>query len=236
MSSSALPAPVDLAGLPFSAATERNGPPILEVLSQWLPVQGSVLEVASGTGQHAAHFAAAHPGWQWQPTEFREAALANIAKRCAGLDNVLMPLPLDVLAHDSAWAARLAQEFDALFCGNLLHIAPASATAGLMETAARWLGAHGVLVIYGPFMVAGEVLAPSNVAFDMDLRERNAQWGLRALHEVEAAAGQAGLLLDQRQAMPANNMLLRFRRSSPRLRVPGRDAVAMAPVGGAPAP
>lgn len=198
--------PIDL---PFSPAAERNAPPILALLQTWLPAQAHVLELASGSGQHAAHFAAAQPGWQWQPSEPQAALLPAIAARCAGLPNALRPLLLDVMAE--AWPVPAAS-FDALYCANLLHIAPWPVTAALMRGAAACLRPGAVLVIYGPFVVEGEALAPSNADFDTDLRQRNPLWGLRALHDVARAAALAGLHLEERVAMPANNLLLRFRR------------------------
>lgn len=200
------PAPADL---PFSAPAERNGPPILEALSAWLPPQAQVLEVASGTGQHAAHFARAQPGWQWQPSGPEQAKLPHIAARCAGLPNVLLPLPLDVL--DAPWPVEGAG-FDAVYCANMLHIAPWPVTPAFFLGAARCLADGGVVVVYGPFIVDGEPVLPSNAAFDADLRARNPLWGLRRLAEVAQAAATAGLALQERLAMPANNLLLRFGR------------------------
>lgn len=157
--------------LPFSAAADRNKAPILDVLRRVLPRTATVLEIAAGTGQHAAHFAAAEPGWTWQPTDADQAALRGIAGRCAGLPNIRPPLPLDVLALP--WPA--AAGFDAVYCANLLHISPWTSCAALMRGAAGQLAAGGLLVIYGPFHVDGEPVAPSNLAFDADLRTRDAR-------------------------------------------------------------
>jgi SAM-dependent methyltransferase len=199
-------APLSAAALPHSPAAERNAPHILQALLRWLPPQGRVLEVASGTGQHARHFAAAMPGWDWQPTEASAEPLAAIALRCAGLPGVRAPLVLDVLAE---WPVPAAS-FDAVYTANLLHIAPWAVTPAFMHGAARALRPGGVLVVYGPFIVEAEPLAPSNAAFDVDLRARNPLWGLRALHQVQAEALSAGLQLLERRAMPANNLMLRF--------------------------
>lgn len=195
------------ADLPFSAAAERNAVPILALLQTWLPGSAKVLELASGTGQHAQHFAAAQAGWVWQPSEARPEALPVVAARCAGLPNVRPCVHLDVQA--SPWPVD-AGAFDAVFVANLLHIAPWSTTAAVMQGAARSLKPGGWLAVYGPFIVDGEALAPSNAAFDADLKSRNPLWGLRRLHEVSAAAQQAGLVLAERRAMPANNQMLRF--------------------------
>ena len=194
--------------LPFSAAAERNRGPILDILRQVLPAQAAVLEVASGSGQHAAHFAAAQAGWTWQPTEADAAALPAIAARCAGLANVRSPLLLDVLA--TPWPPALGR-YDAMVCANLLHIAPWPTCAALMAGAAAHLVPGGVLVLYGPYFVDGVTTAPGNLAFDADLRARDARWGLRRLAEVAGEARDAGLALEQRYEMPANNLTLVFR-------------------------
>ena len=192
--------------LPFSPAAERNQAPILGVLSQVLPSPARVLEIASGTGQHAAHFATSQPAWQWQPTDADEAALSGIAARCASLPNVLPPLQLDVLA--SAWPAALGR-FDAVYCANMLHISPWASCEALMQGASRHLvEGGGVLVVYGPFIVDGEPTAQSNLAFDASLRARDSSWGLRRLADVETEAQRAGLALQRRFDMPANNLML----------------------------
>ncbi len=206
--SSAIPDPLPpFPDLPFSPAAERNAPPILAVLQLWLPRQARVLEVASGTGQHAQHMAAAEPGWSWQPTEAAAEALPVLAARCAGLANVRAPLQLDVTAQP--WPFEVGEQ-DAVYVANMLHIAPWAATPALMQGAARCLKPGGALVVYGPFVVEGEPLAPSNAAFDADLRQRDARWGLRSLREVQVAALAAGLVLAERRDMPANNLMLRF--------------------------
>jgi SAM-dependent methyltransferase len=200
---------VNPAGLPHSPAAERNREPILQVLCGLLPPAASVLEVASGTGQHAAHFAAAQPGWTWQPTEAEAAALPAIAARCAGLTGVRPPLPLDVMLQP--WPLPKAEVFDAVFCANLLHIAPWPTCTALMAGAARQLAPRGALVVYGPFFVDGETPSPGNLAFDADLRSRDPAWGLRRLAKVADEARRAGLALVQRFDMPANNLMLVFR-------------------------
>lgn len=188
-----------------SPAAERNQGPIAAVLQRVLPAQGLALEIASGSGQHAAHFAAALPGWQWQPSDGDAAALPSIHAWCQGLPNVLPPLHLDVLAPVWPGAPDAA---DAVYCANMLHISPWPTCAALMQGTARHLAPQGLLLLYGPYRVEGEALAPSNQAFDVDLRQRNPAWGLRALHEVLAEARAVGLQLRERVAMPANNLLL----------------------------
>ena len=192
----------------WSPAADRNKDPILAVLTQALPGAATVLEVASGTGQHAAHFAAARPDWDWQPTDADPRSLAAIASHTAELANVRPPLALDVLA--ARWPESLGR-FTAAYCANLLHIAEWGACAALMAGAARHLVPGGMLFVYGPYLVDGEPTAPGNVAFDADLRGRNAAWGLRRLGDVVDAAEAAGLVFEQRFDLPANNLLLVFR-------------------------
>lgn len=229
--------------LPTSPAADRNKSPILDVLRTWLPARARVLEVASGTGQHAAHFALQQPHWQWQPSDGDVAALPTIAQRCAALPNVAAPRHLDLLAGNEAGAGLDAGPdagrdagrdagtdavgrppaaapgsgeapgaFDAVYVANLLHISPWPACAALMRLAATCLRPGGRLVVYGPFEVEGEPLAPSNRAFDADLRARDARWGLRRLGDVQAEAERAGLVFEQRVAMPANNLVLVWHR------------------------
>jgi hypothetical protein len=192
-----------------SPAAQRNRAAILEVLLRVLPPAGSALEIASGSGEHAAHFAQGLPDWRWQPTDADADALASIKAWCAGIANVLPPLQLDVASP--VWAG-VGDELAAIFCANLLHISPWPTCAALMQGAARHLSANGLLLVYGPFVVAGEATATSNLAFDADLRSRNADWGLRHLGDVATVAAAAGLKLRERIAMPANNLILVWQR------------------------
>jgi len=219
-----------------SPAADRNKGPILTELQRQLPASGRLLEIASGTGQHAAFCAAGLPGWRWQPTDPDADALVSITAWAAQHPSIgLLPARLlDVLAEpwwlDGAAPADLAKPaacaapmtpiaptavWDALFCANLLHIAPWACCAALMRGAARPLTPAGLLITYGPYLVDGEPTAPGNQAFDADLRARNPGWGLRWLHDVEAEAATAGLSLRRQVAMPANNRLLVFVRQSP---------------------
>jgi SAM-dependent methyltransferase len=194
--------------LPHSPAADRNKDAILGVLQGLLPAQASVLEIASGTGQHAAHMAAAQPRWTWQPTDADADMLGGIAQRCAALANVRPPLQLDVLAEP--WPLPPGMLFDAVFSANMLHISPWATCAALVRGAAAHLAPGGLLLVYGPFIVDDTPTAPSNLAFDADLRARNASWGLRPLADVVATAANAGLALRQRIGMPANNLVLVF--------------------------
>jgi SAM-dependent methyltransferase len=200
--------PVDL---PFSPAADRNRGPIGDVLAGWLPEVAAVLELASGTGQHAAHLAAARPDWFWQPTEATAAALPAIQARCAGLANVAAACTLDVL--HGPWPTRPGG-WDAVFCANLVHIAPWAVTPALMRGVASVLAPQGLLVMYGPYRVDGEPLAAGNQAFDADLRQRDPAWGLRRLAAVDEAAAAAGLRRVARADMPANNLMLAWRRGA----------------------
>ncbi len=192
-----------------SSAAERNKEPILEVLRGVLPRRGFVLEVASGTGRHMAHFASALAGLTWQPSE-QDAALRgaiDAAVRDAGLSNARPPLDLDVLRWP--WPISAA---DAVVNINMIHVAPPAATAGLIRGAGEILGAGGILFLYGPYRRFGDHTAPSNEAFDTRLRAQDPQWGLRDMEDVESLAADAGFSLDRIVPMPANNFSLVFRR------------------------
>ena len=200
-----------------SSAAERNRQPILQQLAQRLAASGQALEIASGSGQHVAHFAAALPGWTWQPSDAQRQHWDDIQALCAtaGVSNVRAPVQVDVL--QTPWPqgqAPFSTPFDLIYCANMLHIAPWACCAGLMQGAARYLAAQGQLVTYGPYLEDGVATAPSNVAFDASLRQRNPAWGIRHLNDVSAAAAHAGLRLSQRHALPANNLLLVFERGA----------------------
>jgi hypothetical protein len=188
-----------------SPAAERNRQPILAELQRLLPPRGVALEIASGTGQHAAHFAAGLPGWTWQPSDPEPRALASIGAWCAGSVNVRAPITLDVTSAEWPGAPRPA---DVVFCANMLHISPWPTCSALMQGAARHLSPQGLLLLYGPYLVDGEPVSAGNLAFDADLRARDPAWGLRRLADVLAQAEAAGLRLRERVQMPANNLLL----------------------------
>lgn len=189
-----------------SPAALRNRDAILAVLQTHLPERGLVLEIASGTGEHAVHFARHLPGLVWQPSDLDPANRQSIGahRADAKLANLREPLALDVCAP---WPVAAA---DAIFCANMVHIAPWDAALGLLAGARRALGAGAKLVLYGPFFEDGKTPAPSNVAFDEDLRRRNPAWGIRKLGDVAAAA--AGFAAPLSVEMPANNLCLVFRR------------------------
>jgi len=189
----------------FAPATERNREPILGVLRRVLPEHGLVLEIASGTGQHAVAFAGALPAITWQPTDRDPVSLASIAayRADADLPNLRPPLALDV--ETWPWPVDHA---DAIVCINMIHISPWSATVALFAGAARALPPTGVLVTYGPYRFRGQFTAPSNQAFDDSLRARDPRWGVRDVVDLEAEAARAGLLLKETVALPANNHAL----------------------------
>lgn len=193
-------------------ATLRNRDAIAAVLRAALPASGTVLEVASGSGEHAVHFAAAMPHLDWQPSDPDPAALASIAawRADAALPNLRPPVALDAAAPD--WPVDRA---DAILCINMTHISPWDATVGLFTQGARLLQKGAPLILYGPYFRAGEDAAPGNIAFDQDLRARNAHWGVRRLEDVTDLAGDHGFALDAVHAMPANNLTLVYRRSPP---------------------
>lgn len=190
-------------------ATERNRDPIAAVLAEELPQTGIVLEVASGTGEHAVHFAAAFPHLQWQPSDPDGDSLASIAawrEEYAG-DNLLAPLQIDAAAD--RWPVSAA---DAIYCCNMVHISPVAATLGLLAGAQRLLPAGAPLVLYGPYLEDGVETAASNLAFDASLKQRNSGWGLRSAEWLDRLAAAQSLIRTRRVPMPANNLLLVYRR------------------------
>jgi len=190
-----------------SPATLRNREPILDILRTVLPQDGLVLELASGSGEHVMHFAAALPNLTWQPSDPSTDARASIGAWGAAekLKNVLPPLDLDATAE--SWPIARA---DAVIAINMVHISPWAATLGLLRHAGNLLASGGALFLYGPYQRENEALAPSNAAFDADLRARNPAWGLRYLEEVTREAEAVGLKLDRVVTMPANNLSVIF--------------------------
>ena len=224
------PASGDLRSAP---AALRNREPISAVLSDWLPKSGLVLEIASGTGEHAVFFAERFPALDWQPTDIHSAALDSMVARtaAASLPNLKAALRLDASSLDwpigaadavlsinmdsnSCDEPKAAQEggFDVVLNLNMVHISPWSAALGLLDGAARVLKRGGALILYGPWLQAGVETAPSNLAFDQQLRERDPEWGLRRVEDFDAEAKARRLMLEQVRQMPANNLMLLFRR------------------------
>jgi hypothetical protein len=187
----------------------RNTAPIVDVLRGILPDEGLVLEVASGSGEHALQFARAFPNLLWQPTDADPIALRSVDAWRAGegAPNLLAPVHLDAAAD--RWPVEKAE---AILCINMVHISPWAATEGLMRGAGRLLPPGAPLYLYGAYLRDGVETAPSNVAFDQSLRARNVEWGVRRLEDVAAEAEPNGLALESVLAMPANNLSVVFRK------------------------
>jgi cyclopropane fatty-acyl-phospholipid synthase-like methyltransferase len=197
--------------LPVSAAAERNKEPILSVLRAELPPAGSVLEIASGTGQHACFFAAELPGIRWQPTDPDAASrdAIEIRIRESALTNLEPPVELDVLQPQ--WP--VTGHYDAIVCINMIHISPWSATDALCRGAAARLRAGGKLMLYGPYLENGTAVQ-SNLDFDASLQRRNPEWGLRDIAEVTRVAHGHGLAQQRIVRLPANNLVVVFAKTA----------------------
>lgn len=189
-------------------AALRNREPIAEVLREWLPERGLVLEIASGTGEHAVYFAQKFPRLEWQPSDIHPDALASIEAwvGASGAPNVRKPIELDASRPD--WPIDRAA---AVLSINMVHISPWASALGLLDGAARILPDGAPLILYGPWISEQIETAPSNLAFDADLKARDPRWGLRTVETFAAAALERGLGLEETRAMPANNLMLLFR-------------------------
>lgn len=186
-------------------AAARNVGPIGDVLAQWLPASGLVLEIASGTGEHALAFARRFPHLDWQPSDPDPQALASIAAwQDEGPQNLRPPIQLDVT---QSWPVDRA---DAILCINMVHISPWECSIELLNGAQRLLGRGAPMILYGPWLEAEVEAAPSNLAFDLDLKARDPDWGLRLVEDFAAEAQLRGLVLAERRQMPSNNLMLRF--------------------------
>lgn len=201
----------------YSAAAARNRDAILSVLKAKLPATGTILEIASGSGEHIVHFAKHCPGLSFQPTDPSQEALASIAAWTleANVPNVRQPIALDVSKNE--WQAQWAGEqsgtsIDGLYCSNMIHIAPWEACTGLITGAGKLLQTDAPLIFYGPFFRTDTETAPGNVAFDQDLRLRNPQWGIRQLETLADVAHASGFLAPEVTEMPSNNLCVTFRR------------------------
>jgi hypothetical protein len=190
-------------------ATGRNAAPILDVLRGILPDTGHVLEIASGSGQHVAHFAKAFPSLTWQPTDLDLTHRQSIAAWTVDLPNVHAPIELDATAN--LWPIS---DLDVIMCANMIHIAPWSAGLGLLAGAGRTLADNGMLYLYGPYTIDGVHTAESNAQFDRSLKQRDPSWGVRDLDLVTEAATKHGLELETTIEMPANNLSVVFRKIS----------------------
>jgi len=191
-------------------AALRNREPIAEVLAEWLPAGGLVLEIASGTGEHAVFFAERFPSLEWQPSDVHPDALASIAawREANDLANLRPPLVIDASSPD--WPI---DEADAVLSINMVHISPWTSALGLIAGAARLLRTGAPLILYGPWLKDDVPAVPSNLDFDADLKRRNPQWGLRRVEDFAAAAEPMGFTLEATRQMPANNLMLLFRKA-----------------------
>lgn len=198
----------------FAPATQRNREPILEVLQRILPNTGTILEIASGTGEHAVFFAPRLPGRKWLPTDIHYLSLASISAwgKYSPSDNIYSPILLDVC--ENIWAIeqenQYLAEITAIVSINMIHISPWAACLGLMAGAGRILPPNGILYLYGPFKQNGQHTAPSNAAFDEMLKSQNPEWGVRDLEEVIAVAKMQNLHWRETVSMPANNLSVIF--------------------------
>jgi len=189
-------------------AVARNREPIAEVLADWLPESGVVLEIASGSGEHALYFAERFPNLEWQPSDVHPDALASIEawRAGGGPANVRAPVAIDAAAPD--WPIDHA---DAILSINMVHISPWESALGLIGGSAHLLPPGAPLILYGPWLKDDIPTAPSNLAFDVDLRHRDPRWGLRRV-EAFAAAGACAFDLVETRQMPANNLMLQLTR------------------------
>ena len=193
----------------FSPACERNKKAILEVLQQHLPQKAHVLEIASGTGQHAAYFTEKKPRWRIQTTDINPLALASIKAYQTEAERDNFPPPLELSVTDESWPV---ETFDAALCCNMIHIAPWEACVGLFKGMNKYLKPGACLILYGPFLQEGIETAESNLKFDQSLKQRDPRWGLRSLEKVEELAERYGFRLKQIHQMPAHNLLIVFKR------------------------
>ena len=211
--------PVEADGRLDAAAFHRNREPIWAVLQTFLAGKsGNVLEAGSGTGQHVVHFAKHTPDIIWWPSDLNERHLKSIEawRAHTGLPNIRPPLRIDLT--DPAWCPAMHDgsgpvELLAVFCANVIHIAPWRVAEGLFAGAGRYLRSDGRLFLYGPFKREGKHTAMSNAVFDTSLREQDADWGVRDISDLEKLAAGVGLALVETVQMPANNMILVFGRS-----------------------
>ena len=197
----------------YAPATERNREPILKVLKRILPPQGNILEIASGTGEHAVFFASRLAPCLWIPSDRDPLLRDSITawKESREIDNLTAPLAID--ASESQWVIETTEiKINAIVNINMIHISPWKSCLGLMAGAGRILSSGGILYLYGPYKRGGKHTAPSNASFDLSLRGSNSSWGVRNLEDVGEVAKAAGLVLQEIVAMPANNLSVIFQR------------------------
>lgn len=197
----------------YAPATQRNREPILGILSEILRPGSNVLEVASGTGEHAVYFASKLESCRWTPSDTNPVSRESIIawRNASPIDNLDLPLSIDVTQNN--WQQQVIErDIDAIVNINMIHISPWQACLGLMEGGGQILPSGGILYLYGPYKRHGEHTAPSNASFDRSLRDRDSRWGVRDLEAVVAAAAESNLRLEQVIEMPANNLSVIFSR------------------------
>ncbi|HUZ91250.1 MAG TPA: DUF938 domain-containing protein [Methylocella sp.] len=197
------------------SAAKRNRDPILDLFKQLFPASGDALELASGSGAHINYFAPHFPHIRFQPSDRDRGVFEAIRQMQAGSANanVWDPILID-LTKPETWPDAKAHRYDVIFAINVFHVAPIAIADGVAEIAARVLKETGLLAIYGPFTIDGNFTAPSNEAFDQELRKANApEWGLKDIRDIEKATNKHGIILTQQLALPANNFMLVFGRS-----------------------
>jgi hypothetical protein len=190
----------------YALATERNRQPILDILLRVIPTKGDILEIASGTGEHAVFFAPKWSSRQWIPSDPNPDARASIVAWGKYTDTTNLALPLEIDTSKSDWFEQVNSSVSAIICINMIHIAPWAACEGLMAGASQLLPSEGIVYLYGPYKRGGQHTAPTNVEFDRLLRDRNPEWGVRDLDRVLEVASDRGLQLQEIVPMPANNL------------------------------
>lgn len=199
----------------FSPSSERNKGPLFEALSDELVSGARVLEIASGSGEHAVHFCTARPDLIWQPSDIAEDALTSIAawRTATNLQNIMAPLILDVT--EKTWWRAVEGPIDFVLSCNMIHISPQATMPGLIAGAGALLGTGGMLALYGPFKKDGIHNSASNEEFDRSLKSRDPQWGIRDIDDIVREANRVGISFEREVAMPANNRVLLFRKDAP---------------------
>lgn len=199
----------------YAPATDRNREPILAALKDCLPDFGTILEIASGSGQHAIHFVEHLPNHYWQPSDPDQKSRNSISAWWweVQLNNILPPL--DINTQDDVWSVEnitLPLPISSMVCINMIHISPWESTVGLMKGAGRILSKDGILYLYGPYKIDGKHTATSNELFDVSLRSQNSEWGIRELGDVKELAMEHGLTFVKTVEMPANNLSVIFKK------------------------
>ena len=193
-------------------SAERNKDPILEILKNYIhpgPNQ-KFLEIASGSGQHIAHFAPHFPQVTFYPSEYDEELFSSIIAHCSEFSNIKSPVKIDISKKYSNWSTEIFEEntFDYMYASNLMHISPYQCSIGLLRNAARLLCKNGILFTYGPFSIDGKLHPESNIKFDKSLKSRDPEWGIRDITDLRKIGQECNIILSKIHEMPANNKTL----------------------------